>query len=331
MGSESDTIPAELLWVAEFGDRPPLFLAKALLDEGMSLTTVTKTEDWFRQPATGSLDLMLISVTIWNEAIEDFCRRFQDLLGRNAPPMIVISLPQSEPNFEAAFAIGVYDYLIRPMPWPLLRQRLNHAIQHHRALLQSYHLSGHGESLKYQLTQAKQRLAQSQRQDAITQLLNRTTFEESFELTWRLHIRERKVLSLIVIDLGYRDVAWDDVASAIAMDYLHRMGVMILDHLKRPGDLACRYQEKQILVLLPNTTLGGATQWLQLLERSWTIEESNASSLQRNLHPIWYHGIASQQPALGDSSEDFITAVKLALQRSQDRSRSHELHLPTGG
>jgi diguanylate cyclase (GGDEF)-like protein len=96
------------------------------------------------------------------------------------------------------------------------------------------------------------------RQDWLSQLANRLGFDEALASTWRQAVRERRPLSLVMIDVDHFKEFNDCYGHLEGDEALTAIGGAIGGAIRRPGDIAARYGGEEFAVLLPNTGPEGA-------------------------------------------------------------------------
>jgi diguanylate cyclase (GGDEF)-like protein len=89
--------------------------------------------------------------------------------------------------------------------------------------------------------------------DGLTSIENRRAFDIAYQKTWRLCMRERMPLALIMIDIDHFKVFNDTYGHLAGDQALIRIAEAIKDVIRRPGDLAARYGGEEFVVMLMNT------------------------------------------------------------------------------
>lgn len=104
--------------------------------------------------------------------------------------------------------------------------------------------------------------------DALTQISNRRSFDESLHREWQRSLREQQPLSLVLLDIdffkGYNDryghPAGDRCLTLIAQT------IKVL--LQRSTDLLSRYGGEEFAIILPNTTTDGAITVIHSIQKA---------------------------------------------------------------
>lgn len=94
--------------------------------------------------------------------------------------------------------------------------------------------------------------------DGLTGLANRRHFDEIFDREWRRCVREKREISVIMIDIDYFKRYNDRYGHQAGDDCLRSVGNTLAATIKRPGDFAARYGGEEFVVVLPMTDLENA-------------------------------------------------------------------------
>jgi diguanylate cyclase (GGDEF)-like protein/PAS domain S-box-containing protein len=96
--------------------------------------------------------------------------------------------------------------------------------------------------------------------DALTGLANRRHFDQCLAAEWRRGMRERKPLSLLLIDADLFKEYNDAYGHLRGDNCLKQIAEAIQDVVLRPADLVARFGGEEFAVILPNTSAPGAFQ-----------------------------------------------------------------------
>lgn len=175
----------------------------------------------------------------------EVCRRLQDLTQGNLAPVLMITGLEDERSVDQAFEIGVVDYVTKPINWAVLRQRVRRLILQHR--------------LEIQLREANYQLQQLTMMDSLTQVANRRRFDEYLLQEWGRGVREHLSLSLVICDIDHFKAYNDHYGHQAGDRCLQEVAKTLNQCISRPADIVTRYGGEEFAVILPNTTLEGAT------------------------------------------------------------------------
>ncbi len=134
-------------------------------------------------------------------------------------------------------------------------------------------------------------------------------FDQAYNSEWRRALRERKPLSLLLIDVDHFKRVNDQRGHLAGDECLKQLAQRICSVVARPSDSVSRYGGEEFVVLLPNTALLGA---LQIAER---IREQ----IKEEAIP-WQDGEICLTVSIGVTSirADSGISPDLALQQADD-------------
>lgn len=114
--------------------------------------------------------------------------------------------------------------------------------------------------VEQQLAEAYQAVETMAITDALTGLANRRRFDECLTIEWRRGMRERRPLSLLLIDTDFFKGYNDAYGHLRGDNCLKLIAAAIQNVVLRPGDLVARFGGEEFAVILPNTSAPGALQ-----------------------------------------------------------------------
>lgn len=157
--------------------------------------------------------------------------------------------------------------------------------------------------------------------DPLSELANRRRFSEALDAEWRRALRERKTISLLMVDAD-RFKAFNDTYGHPAGDELIKtLATCIRRGVRRAGDLAARYGGEEFTVLLPDTGLTGALAIAEGIRKS-VLEAGQPHAGSPDRVATVSIGVASMEPALGGSRDDLVAAADAALYRAKVDGRN---------
>jgi diguanylate cyclase (GGDEF)-like protein len=173
----------------------------------------------------------------------DVCKRLKSNEKTKDIPIIFITARSDERSIEKAYDSGGIDYVTKPF--------------HAKELLARVHRELAMQKLIDELKKSQEELKLLAITDPMTKLYNRRYFSEiSIELL-ELAKREKKPLSLIMLDIDKFKAINDTYGHKVGDEAIIALG-NLLKEMKRKSDVACRLGGEEFVLLLPNTTYDDA-------------------------------------------------------------------------
>lgn len=238
-----------------------------------------------------------------------------------ALPVLVLAPGCDGLHREAAFAAGATDYLaMLPGSAELLARLRYHAAVSRAAQEQDETLRRLHDSLDT-LGRIQAQLDRHAGVDPLTGIPSRNRFDEAAQGEWGRARRNGQPLSLLVCDIDNFRHLNERLGREAGDLCLRKLAGVLTGQLKRPSDLAARYDGKRFAILLPDTKLDGA---VQVAEACRTALERLAMS-----HPLPERrivtmsiGVASTVPAEDGAFEAVLARAEEAVGAAKGRGRN---------
>ena len=246
-------------------------------------------------------DLILLDVMMPEMDGFEVCRRLKANPKTRRCPVIFVTALDEEANEELGFNLGAVDYIAKPFSIPVVRAR----VRTHIALKKQADL-----------------LEQLSNVDALTQIANRRYFDKMFEQEWRRETRDRKPLSVLMIDIDHFKEFNDYYGHGAGDECLRRVAACLARSVARPGDLVARYGGEEFVVLLPDTDTKAAMAIAERIcsgIRALNIPHTHSSAAPCLTISI---GCATKEPASEYSPQELIETADRMLYRSKAAGRN---------
>lgn len=134
-----------------------------------------------------------------------------------------------------------------------------------------------------QYQEANEILTEMSSLDGLTRIPNRRFYDETLGKEWKRAIREKKNLSLIMLDIDQFKVFNDTYGHLLGDDCLQKVAQALKSTVKRSGDFVARYGGEEFSVILPNTDEDGALRVAENLRS--TIESLEIPNINSKVKP----------------------------------------------
>jgi diguanylate cyclase (GGDEF)-like protein len=163
-------------------------------------------------------------------------------------------------------------------------------------------------------------------QDALSGLANRRHFDAIMAREWERLRREERPLALLFIDVDHFKLFNDTYGHGLGDDCLARVGGVLADAARRPGDLAARYGGEEFVVLLPDTDAGGAREVAErILQCVDDLAIPHAASTVSG-HVTVSIGMAVRLPDTAATASDLLQQADAALYAAKHAGRHRIVH-----
>ena len=214
------------------------------------------------------IDLILLDILMPGINGYDLCRILKSKEETSAIPIIFITANTDEESIDTAFEVGGIDYITKPFKALELLARIK------------THLKT--KELLNDLEESHKELEIQASQDHMTKLYNRRYFSEISKKIMQISKRNKKELSILMIDIDKFKNVNDTYGHKIGDDVIISLANM-LKEFSRDSDVACRFGGEEFLLLLPETPSDGAMQIAEKIRKhveDFSIELGDDLSLK---------------------------------------------------
>lgn len=266
-------------------------------------------------------DLVLLDVVLPDFDGFEVARRIraQEKEGGWTPIIFLSSLGKDE-DIERGIMAGGDDYLQKPVSEIVLAAKI-------RAMERLIQMRGTLVSMASELDAANRELQRLSGSDALTGIANRRYFDELIAREWRRARRNASSVSLMMCDVDHFKLYNDTYGHQAGDECLRRVAGAIATSLERGSDLAARYGGEEFVVVLCETTIGGAlivAEKIRHAVHALNIPHAG-SAFGRVTLSI---GLAATVPELDDRSEQLIAAADRALYEAKHNGRDRVCRAP---
>ncbi|MBC8056437.1 MAG: diguanylate cyclase [Rhizobiales bacterium] len=269
-------------------------------------------------------DLVLLDVVMPGQDGYWLARQLREREGGQWTPIIFLSGRDHDEDLALGIEAGGDDYLVKPITPTVLASKL-------RAMSRLMAMQGRLLELSTQLRQSNRDLQHLSEHDTLTRLLNRRGFDERIGTALALARRSKLPLTLMLCDLDHFKAYNDSMGHSAGDDCLRRVGELIRQMCRRPGDQAARYGGEEFALILPDTPKSGAMTLARAMQRVF-----RAAGLPHPKSPVAPHvtlsgGITSCIPDDGTTVEGMLMradeALYVAKAKGRDRFFSFEMQV----
>jgi len=229
-----------------------LDILEELLDQYDVISTISG-KDALKIIDEEEVDLILLDIMMPDMDGFEVCQILKSNERTKDIPIIFITARTDEDSIEKAYDLGGADYVTKPFRPKELLSRVK-------------------KELKYKDMVDKLNFLASI--DPMTKLYNRRYFTKASSHILNLAKRDKKELSIIMIDIDKFKNVNDTYGHGIGDDVIISLAHKLIGH-QRTSDIICRYGGEEFVILLPNTSILNAKSVAQKLRVD--IEQSRVS------------------------------------------------------
>lgn len=158
--------------------------------------------------------------------------------------------------------------------------------------------------------------------DMLTGIANRRKFNDYYTTEWYAALRDKRVLSLLMIDIDYFKAYNDKYGHLAGDDALAHVASTLRENISRPRDFVARYGGEEFVCLLPETTMSSAIKLAEKLrQKIEDLQYIHEFSPTAGVITISI-GIATTIPEHSQAKEDLLDQADKALYRAKNDGRN---------
>jgi len=226
-------------------------------------------------------------------------------------PIVVLSSKDEATTKADAFSSGASDYLVKLPEQIELLARLRYHAKVHATILER--------------NDALEELRRMSATDGLTGLNNRRHFDDIFGREWKLALRNKTPISVIMIDVDHFKQFNDTYGHQVGDDCLIQVAQAFKASFHRPTDVAARYGGEEFVALLPDTGKEGALKLAEMIRHAVGalciphVQSSTADNVSVSL------GVATISPPLDENAEKLLKAADDSLYQAKANGRNQTI------
>lgn len=168
-------------------------------------------------------------------------------------------------------------------------------------------------------------------QDGLTGIANRRMFDNYLTKEWRRAKREQLTLSLILLDVDYFKKYNDTYGHQQGDRCLIAVAQTLMEHIRRPADLAARYGGEEFAVILPNTAADGAILLAERIREGVQALAMEHSASETSPFVSISLGVVSIIPSMQEDNQElniFVETADRGLYQAKHQGRNRTVCAP---
>jgi len=247
------------------------------------------------QPDVVLLDILMPGI----DGYETLSRLKSDEDTQPIPVILVTGLTNIEYE-EKGLVLGASDYISKPYVPSIVKLRVQNQIRIVNQLRMVNHLST---------------------TDQLTGIPNRRSFNLQVNKEWGRNMRDKKPLSLMILDIDRFKVFNDTYGHQQGDEVLRIIATTLKESLRRSSDFAARWGGEEFVILLPNTDMNGALVNAERIrenieQTSITISNGNSVGLTVSI------GVTTIIPTQDLNQSELISQADRALYSAKEKGRN---------
>lgn len=241
-------------------------------------------------------------------------------------PIIVLSSKEDPKIKSEAFTNGATDYLVKLPDKIELIARIKAHSKSYLAQIERDAAFFAMREMQKQLEDTNLELKRLSSQDGLTGIANRRTYDDTLDKAWRNAIREKEIISLIMVDIDFFKPYNDTYGHQGGDDCLRKVAQAIQAAVHRPLDLVARYGGEEFALVLPETPIEGARAVAEkMMSNVAKLKLKHEGSTVSDIVTISL-GVACITPEENSSAEEFVSKADEALYEAKESGRNKAIY-----
>lgn len=249
----------------------------------------------------GPPDLILLDIMMPEIDGYEVCRRLKENPTTKNIPVIFVTARDDAIDEERGLKLGAVDYIVKPFHLPIVAARVHNHIK---------------LKMKSDLLESLAML------DALTDIPNRRSFDETLHEEWLRARRAEQPVSIIMADIDHFKRYNDHYGHGAGDICLIKVAAALAYSVERPGDLVARYGGEEFIALLPDTDREGARLVAERFRNEVeALQLPHQFSKASPLVTISV-GFATANPHLGDDANRLLEQADRMLYQAKNKGRN---------
>lgn len=277
-----------------------------------------------------SYDLIIIDIFMEGGKGIYACEKIKSEPRLRDVPLIAVTDTLSMEHMLMAFEVGVSDYISKPLENKIeLIPRVNSALNLKKEMevrkareKDLKKMTALLEASNRKLQSANRLLKAMATIDGLTGVANRRYFEMVIRREWKVAVRSKSSLSVLLADIDYFKSFNDIYGHQRGDKCLQMFAAALKNSLKRPSDLVARFGGEEFIALLPETDQPGAeavAQRMQFLVKEMKVRHEGSKVSSRITFSM---GICCLVPDENSTIECLVAAADKALYQAKNDGRN---------
>lgn len=231
-------------------------------------------------------------------------------------PIIFLTSHKDDDYLSQGINAGGDDYLVKPVSGIVLNAKL-------KAMHRILEIQNKLRSITSELSETNRKLQKSVITDPLTGAKNRLYLDECINREWGRGMRDKKELSLLLIDVDNFKAMNDTNGHQLGDACLIGVVQIFNSHLKRSTDVVCRYGGDEFVIVLPDTSAVDAMRIAEVIRKD--VEKYSATLAKKTAAPVEISvsiGCTSCIPDNAISHSEFLSYADKALYAAKDAGRN---------